>query len=84
MWVNVWTKDDPGTAGHHQMALRYPAEAPSDLRVQDVETWGRSASPTNPAGAHNAIDYMSSRVFATALHAALLMAQNPNTAPPTR
>jgi pimeloyl-ACP methyl ester carboxylesterase len=75
MWVNVWTKDDPGTAGHVQMATRYAAQPPSTIKVQDVETWGRSASPTNPAGAHNALDYMSSRVFATALHAALVMVQ---------
>jgi pimeloyl-ACP methyl ester carboxylesterase len=73
MWVNVWTKDDPATAGHYQMGARYPAAPPSALVVQDVETWGRSASPTNPAVAHNASDYMSSRVFATALHAALVM-----------
>lgn len=71
MWVNVWTKDDPATAGHHQMRARYPSTDPSRRWVQDVETWGRSASPTNPAGAHNALDYLSSRVFATALDAAL-------------
>jgi pimeloyl-ACP methyl ester carboxylesterase len=75
MWVNVWTKDDPAAAGHQQMAALYPATPPSDLLIQDVETWGRSASPTNPAIAHNAVDYMSSRVFATALHAALVMVQ---------
>jgi hypothetical protein len=71
MWVNIWTKDDPGTAGHVQMATRYAAVPPSTVRVQDLETWGRPASPTNPTGAHNAVDYLSSRVFATALQAAL-------------
>ncbi len=73
MWVNLWTGDDPGTAGHVQMPDRYRPQAPSTIRVQDVETWGRSVSPTNPAAAHNASDYLSSRVFATALHAALAM-----------
>jgi hypothetical protein len=73
MWVNLWTRDDPGTAGHVQMPLRYLPQAPSTIHVQDVETWGRPVSPTNPAGAHNASDYLSSRVFATALHAALAM-----------
>ena len=73
MWVNVWTREDPGTAGHYQMAARYPATPASNLVVQDVETWGRSATPTNPAGAHNAVDYLSSRVFAHALTAALAL-----------
>lgn len=71
LWVNVWTRDDPGTAGHVQMPDRYLPVAPSTIRVQDVETWGRGASPTNPASAHNASDYLSSRVFATALHSGL-------------
>jgi pimeloyl-ACP methyl ester carboxylesterase len=71
LWANLWTKDDPATAGHVDMALLYPAKAPSKRRVLDLETWGRSMSPTNPAIAHDALDYMSSRVFATALVAAL-------------
>jgi hypothetical protein len=73
MWVNVWTRDDPATAGHVQMPARYRSAPPATLRVQDVETWGRPASPTNPASAHNATDYLSSKVFATALHAALVL-----------
>jgi pimeloyl-ACP methyl ester carboxylesterase len=72
MWANVWTKDDVGTAGHVDLAARYPAAKPG-RRVQDVETWGRPAAPTNPVGAHNALDYLSSRVLATALVAAMAM-----------
>ncbi len=71
LWVNVWTKDDPGTAGHRDMAARFPAPDPNAQRVQDLETWGRSASPTAPAGAHDALDYLGSRVLGTALDAAL-------------
>ena len=71
MWVNVWTKDDPGTAGHHDMAARFPAPDPHAQGVQDLETWGRSAGPTNPAGAHNALDYLSSRILGKAVDAAL-------------
>jgi pimeloyl-ACP methyl ester carboxylesterase len=73
MWVNLWTRDDPGTAGHVQMPDRYRPEPPGTVRVQDVETWGRPSSPTNPAAAHNASDYLSSKAFATALHAALAL-----------
>jgi pimeloyl-ACP methyl ester carboxylesterase len=72
MWVNVWTKDDVATAGHVDLAVRYPSTDPA-LRVQDVETWGRAATPTNPVGAHNALDYLSSRVFAKALLTAIQM-----------
>lgn len=71
LWANVWTKDDPATAGHADIALRYPNAAPDGPRVQDLETWGRSAAATNPAAAHNALDYLSSRVFATALRRAV-------------
>jgi pimeloyl-ACP methyl ester carboxylesterase len=71
LWVNVWTKDDPGTAGHVDFAARFLPAIPGGPGVQDVETWGRAASPTNPAGAHNAIDYLSSRVFARALQVAV-------------
>jgi hypothetical protein len=74
MWVNVWTRDDPGTAGHVQMASRYAPDSPDGPHVQDLETWGRPTGP-NPAGAHNAMDYLSSRVFATALDGALRMLQ---------
>jgi len=78
MWVNVWTKDDPGVAGHQDFPARFASTTPATLRVQDLETWGRSASPTNPAGAHNALDYLSSRVFATALaHAVTVVADKP-------
>jgi pimeloyl-ACP methyl ester carboxylesterase len=73
MWVNLWTRDDPGTAGHVQMPDRFLPVPPSDVRVQDIETWGRPASPANPASAHNADDYLSSKAFAAALHAALSM-----------
>ncbi len=72
MWVNVWTKDDVGTAGHVDLAARYPS-GEAARRVQDLETWGRAASPTNPVGAHNAPDYLSSRVFAKALLTAIRM-----------
>jgi hypothetical protein len=71
LWVNAWTRDDPATAGHRDMAARFPAPDPNVQHVQDLETWGRSASPTSPAGAHDAIDYLSSRVVGTAVDAAL-------------
>lgn len=71
LWVNAWTRDDPATAGHHDMAARFPALDPNAQHVQDLETWGRSASPTAPAGAHDALDYLSSRVVGTAVDAAL-------------
>ncbi len=71
LWANVWTKDDPATAGHADIAARYPNAAADGPRVQDLETWGRSAAATNPAAAHNALDYLSSRVFATALRRAV-------------
>jgi len=67
MWANVWTKDDPGTAGHMDFAGRFASADPGSLAVQDLETWGRPASPGNPTGAHNALDYLGSRVFAKAL-----------------
>jgi endonuclease G len=70
LWANIWTKDDPAVAGHVDMTNRYPGD-PRNVGVQDLETWGRSMSPTNPAAAHNATDYMSSRVFAKALDTAL-------------
>src|SRR5690349_2034955 len=44
MWVNVWTKDDPGVAGHQDFAARFVSATPATLRVQDLETWGRSMS----------------------------------------
>jgi pimeloyl-ACP methyl ester carboxylesterase len=75
MWVNVWTRDDPATAGHVQMASRYRPLPPSAVELQDVETWGRVASPTGPTAAHDALDYLSSRVFATALDAAVSVAR---------
>ncbi len=71
IWVNAWTKDDPATAGHRDMAARFPAPDPNAQHVQDLETWGRSAVPTAPAGAHNALDYLSSRVVGAAVDAAL-------------
>ena len=71
LWVNVWTKDDPAAAGHNDFPARFPNAAPGGARVQDLETWGRGASPTNPAGAHNALDYLSSRVFASAIQQAV-------------
>jgi len=71
MWVNVWTKDDPATAGHRDMAARYPALDPAAQHVQDLETWGRSATPTSPFGAHDALDYLSSRTVGTAVRAAV-------------
>ena len=61
MWVNVWTRDDPATAGHVQMASRYRPLPPSTVEVQDVETWGRVASPTGLTEAHDALDYLSSQ-----------------------
>jgi hypothetical protein len=70
LWANVWTKDDPAVAGHVDLVNRYPGDS-HKIGVQDLETWGRSLSPTNPAAAHNAPDYMSSRVFAKALDTAL-------------
>ena len=72
MWVNLWTRDDVGTAGHMDLPARYPSASPG-RRVQDLETWGRAASPTNPVAAHNALDYLSSRVFAKALETAIGM-----------
>jgi hypothetical protein len=71
MWVNAWTKDDPATAGHRDMAARYPALDPAAQHVQDLETWGRSATPTSPFGAHDALDYLSSRTVGTAVRAAV-------------
>lgn len=70
LWVNVWTKDDPGTAGHVDVRARFPS-ADHERWVQDIETWGRGPSPANPAAAHNALDYLSSRVFAKALRHAV-------------
>jgi hypothetical protein len=70
LWANIWTKDDPAAAGHVDMVHRYTGD-PQNVGVQDLETWGRSMSPANPAAAHNATDYMSSRVFAKALDTAL-------------
>ena len=67
MWVNLWTKDDPGTAGHMDFPGRFASADPQHPAVQDLETWGRPASPAQPAAAHDALDYMSSRVFARAL-----------------
>lgn len=75
MWVNCWTKDDPGTAGHMDFPARFVSADPEHLAVQDIETWGRAAGPTNPAGAHNALDYLSSRVFAKALVTGLAAAR---------
>lgn len=71
LWVNVWTKDDPATAGHHDMAARFPAPDPATQHVQDLETWGRSATPTSPFGAHDALDYLSSRTVGAAVRAAV-------------
>lgn len=71
LWVNVWTKDDPATAGHRDMAARFRAPDPSVQHVQDLETWGRSASPTSPLGAHDALDYLSSRTVGAAVRAAV-------------
>jgi hypothetical protein len=70
LWANIWTKDDPAVAGHVDLVGRYPGD-PKNVGVQDLETWGRSLNPTNPAAAHNATDYLSSRVFAKALDTAL-------------
>ncbi|HYO44280.1 MAG TPA: hypothetical protein VES19_13875 [Candidatus Limnocylindrales bacterium] len=75
MWVNVWTRDDPATAGHMDFPLRFPPGTPGGPLVQDLETWGRSASATNPAAAHNAMDYLGSRVFAKALVTGIAAAQ---------
>ena len=71
LWVNVWTKDDPATAGHHDMAARFPAPDPASQHVQDLETWGRSATPTSPFGAHDALDYLGSRTVGAAVRAAV-------------
>lgn len=70
LWVNVWTKDDPATGGHRDMAARFPSTTPSTHRVQDVETWGRPATPTSPFGAHDALDYLGSRTVGAAVRAA--------------
>jgi hypothetical protein len=70
LWLNVWTKDDPATGGHADLAARYPAPDPATRRVQDLETWGRSAAPTSPFGAHDALDYLSSRTVGSAVRAA--------------
>jgi pimeloyl-ACP methyl ester carboxylesterase len=72
-WVNIWTRDDPATAGHVNFPARFPSSDPAAIHVQDLETWGRPMGPTNPAGAHNALDYLSSRVFAKALVTATRM-----------
>lgn len=71
IWVNAWTRDDPATAGHHDMAARFPAPDPNVQHVQDLETWGRSATPAAPTSAHDALDYLSSRVVGAAVDAAL-------------
>ena len=63
VWANVWTGDDPGVAGHARMAEIY-ADPSGVHAVQDFETHGRGAAPTNPAGAHNAMDYLSSKTMA--------------------
>ncbi len=67
-WVNIWTEDDPGAAGHQDFATRFPAANDDVRRVQDVETHGRGASVTNPGAAHNASDYLSSRAMASVIH----------------
>lgn len=71
IWVNAWTKDDPATAGHRDMAARFPAPDPTVQHVQDLETWGRSAAPTSPFGAHDALDYLSSRTVGAAVRASV-------------
>jgi hypothetical protein len=63
VWVNVWTGDDPGVAGHDRLATIY-ADSTGAHAVQDFETHGRGAAFTNPAGAHNAMDYLSSKTMA--------------------
>ncbi len=63
--------------GHVQMASRYRPLPPSTVEVQDVETWGRVASPTGLTAAHDALDYLSSRVLATALDTALAVVRGP-------
>jgi hypothetical protein len=63
VWVNVWTNDDPGVAGHARLAEIY-ADPTGAHAVQDFETHGRGAAFTNPAGAHNSMDYLSSKTMA--------------------
>jgi len=63
VWANVWTRDDPGVAGHDDLAQIY-ADPRGEKQVQDFETHGRGAAFTNPAGAHNAMDYLSSKTMA--------------------
>jgi hypothetical protein len=63
VWANVWTGDDPGVAGHERLATIY-TDPTGVHAVQDFETHGRGAAFTNPAGAHNAMDYLSSKTMA--------------------
>jgi hypothetical protein len=62
IWANLWTEDDPGVSGHDRMAQIY-ADASGEHAVQDFETHGRGTAFTNPAGPHNAMDYLSSKVM---------------------
>lgn len=74
-WVNVWTKDDPGAGGHDHLAELFPSPTPATRFVQDLETHGRGIAPLNPAAAHNAVDYLSSKMMAGAISQILLRAQ---------
>ena len=40
------------------------ADPSGEKQVQDFETHGRGAAFANPAGAHNAMDYLSSKTIA--------------------
>jgi hypothetical protein len=67
VWANVWTGDDPGVAGHDRLAEIF-VDPSGDRKVQDFETHGRGAAISNPAGAHNAMDYLSSKTMGYIVH----------------
>jgi hypothetical protein len=65
--LNIWNEDDVATGIRgDQLAKLFPGGT-----IQNAQTWGRSPSAGNIAGAHNAIDYLSSIAMGLALHVAL-------------
>jgi hypothetical protein len=72
LWLNIWNDDDVATGVHgDDLAGMFPD--PERRRViQNARNYGRSAAPTNPFAAHDALDYLSSLAMGAALHTALL------------
>jgi hypothetical protein len=73
LWLNVWNDDDVATGVHGQaLSDLFPDGGGGGREIQNAENAGRGATPMNPFGAHDALDYLSSLAMGTALHAALL------------